>query len=63
MWSKFFPFRVDLFSEGTSCAGEQTGKIISEDTQEIPQFTKEVAKVTSRKHAYIILTPLNPTFI
>ena len=23
-WSKFFPFKVDLFSEGTRCTGKQT---------------------------------------
>ena len=27
--SKFFPFRVDLSSEGTQCAVEQTGSHIS----------------------------------
>ena len=43
-----FPFRVGSFSERGWCAGKRT---------------QSPYNVTSWKHAYIMLNPLNPTFI
>ena len=54
---KLFPFRADAFSEGREKLEE-----LSPHPEYVSIHLTEKSDA-SRKHAYINLTPLNPTFI
>ena len=66
--SKFSPLKIEHFSEDSK---NKFDKVISLESVSIPLkvfflvFSENKAwySTTSRKHAYIILTPLNPIFI
>ena len=42
---------------------EDMRKLLSVSIRSVIRVWPEVCSYSSRKHAYIILTPLNPTFI